>query len=276
MPTTKDLPGFGRLPDDVTAEALIRATLDALPSAPALLATARFRYDAGTNFGPAMAPGPVVVRLETGVMTYQSKTPVMVTRAANVGTSAPEIPPLNADFTLGPGDQLLVPANTMHSARNDSGGSASVVGVSLFPPSGPPPLNLPPGMSFEPLVLGNAEALIRGHVHSLPTRPAAMTLDRVTFARGSCLHTHAHQNPEALFVELGSLTVTVRNGDVQASRAAAGGPFGPPEAVPPRSDVVLGPGDGLLIQVGAVTTSCNADAGTTRVLLGAVLSRTHL
>lgn len=223
----------GRPGNRADRESLIRIPVDDVPPAPAFVALARFLYEPGAFFPPAAGAGPVAIHVEAGSLTFNAQAPVLWIRAGG----GEERPAPGTDFTVGPGDQLLVPGGVLHTARSNGPGAASTVGVALF--AGAPALQFPPGISFQPMVTGLAS--------TLPTGSGTIALERVTLDAGEHVHGPPSAGVEMLFVERGSMSFRARRGDVRVTRAAAG-PFGMTEPAPPRQDVLLGAGDGTFAQ----------------------------
>jgi len=236
-------------------EPLIRCVFEKIPPSPALLALARFTYETGSFFGPAAGPGPVVFHMDAGKLTFSAEGAVYFKNTAVDRTAEiREVTP-GTSFDVTPGDQLLVPGDTPHTARSSGTTTAAVMGVAMFPQV--PPQQFPPGIQFIPLVLGMANAL--------PSPPILVTLDRFTFGPGTS-DGRAASGPGLVWVESGSMSAIVSSGNVQFSRAASAGPFSQPEQVAPGNPVTLGSGDGLFIQSGSSFTLRNSGTGPATVV----------
>jgi quercetin dioxygenase-like cupin family protein len=92
-----------------------------------------------------------------------------------------------------------------------------------------------------------------------PPAGAFVGLTRLTFAPGARLPSLGALGPLLLAVEAGTLTARVEGEAVVTHGAAAGTGGPPPKPVPAGADIVLGPGDGLLISPGVRHTLRNAE-----------------
>ncbi|HEV7808689.1 MAG TPA: ester cyclase [Solirubrobacteraceae bacterium] len=238
-----------------TIETVSRELETNLPPAPAFMAVARFTYDPGALFGPSQGAGPVVFRLLRGTLDFMAEMPVFLRRGGAAQPRQAMTP--GQWFEVLEGDQLLVPGQVPHSAKSPGPRQAMMMGVAIF---GTAPAQLfPPGIGFEPLVLGAAA--------TFPREPVETSLTRWRFAGETKVHDAA--GPELFHVESGSVTATVRAGDVTVA-AAPGAPA--TEPIAPGSARTLGQGAGLSVQAGAsltlqgdqadliVAAVCSADA----------------
>lgn len=223
---------------------LARAEVDDAPPAPALFALARFHYAPDAAFGPAAGPGPVLFRVEEGELHFRAEEDVPLTRRGDAPGSA-EVQEADAEFVIGVGDQLLVPGEVVHEARNEGDDDAVILGAAIFPDQ--PPREFPEGVTFEPLVIGRAG--------TLPGGPLAVEVETVVLSPGVDLPDRIHDGPGIEYVVEGTVEVGVR-GEGHVTRAGAD-PGSPPEAVPDDGTVTLEEGDGLVVQGGAVSWAHN-------------------
>lgn len=132
-------------PERLPFEALAIAPGVTLPS-PADIVVFRFGLDPGAvfPFDPA-DPSTEVIVVESGVFTFRLEAPITVTRAVAIqATPAAEGPfapqteqvPVGTEFTLGPGDFAVFPANVGGEARNAGQERAMAVVASVAPAAG--------------------------------------------------------------------------------------------------------------------------------------------
>jgi len=218
---------------------LVRQTIGGLPPAPAFAAVARFVYQPGAVFGPAAGTGPVCMYIEAGGMTFTGQGPLLLTS----GAAEPRWMPSGIGFQVVAGDQLVVPGNVTHSASTIGTDPASMVGVAMFPSA--PPLQFPPGISFEALALGQFD--------SLPGEPVLVELDRHELPDGATRPISRPAGFTLLHLESGSLGIDADLPGAAVVRAAAAGPPGPPgppEPIPAGGHVVLAAGDAASVPAG--------------------------
>jgi len=209
---------IAQLPQSAPAvETVARESETGLPPAPAFMALARFTYDPGALFGPAEGAGPVVFRLLRGTLDFEAELPVFLRHGGPTAPRAAMTP--RRPFNVAQGDQLLVPGQVPHSARSPGPEQAQTIGVAIFREA--PALEFPPGIGFEPLVLGAAA--------SFPRDPVEVSLVRVAVAGAT--PQHVATGPELYFVESGQVTVAVDGGDVRVAQAPG---LPPGEPIPPR------------------------------------------
>lgn len=238
---------------------VIRAVIHDVPPAPAFVALARFMYDPGAFFPTAAGAGPVVVRVEAGALSFQTEKPVELTRGGP--PAQPVQIPAGGSFDVGIGDQIYVPGDTPHSATNRATLSAVSGGLAIF--RGAPAQEFPPGLTFHPLVIGQAL--------SLPAGSALETVDRLTYPPGA-RDSRTESGLGLVYVEQGKLGLGVEQGQVVVNRrvkvisGAPPGPPPPPEPVPPGSQTTLDIGEGAVVQTGSVISTWNAGDGDAVVL----------
>jgi predicted ester cyclase/mannose-6-phosphate isomerase-like protein (cupin superfamily) len=227
----------------IIVEPLVRATVDKLPSGPALLALARFRYAPKARFGPAAGPGPVAFVVESGSLIFSAQGAVSLRR--NTGDRRTEWPPPNQEFTVQPGDELLIPGNVVHAVRNAGNIPAMILGAATFPGGGPPK-NFPDGVTFMPLVMNS--------VSTLAPAPAEYALNRVTLAPGSREPDAYYMGPGLHYVEDGTLNIQVINGEVQIIHDLMRGQI---ETVRAGAQASIQKAQGAVVPAGAVITIGN-------------------
>ena len=236
-----------------------------MPLAPAFMALARFTYEPGAFFPPSAGPGPVVIHVEAGSLTFNSEKEVILTRGTRPSEAigGERVTP-QTEFTVVAGDQLNVPGDTPHSARSNGPGPAATLGVAIFPSA--PKLEFPPGVNFHPLILGASDVL--------PPAPARVRLQRLTFYPGQPVNLSSCCGPKMLYVESGSLGVTAKNGPLQISRppkpGTPPGPPGPPELAKPYVETILYGGEGAVVPTGVVPALRNAGRESLTMLEAAI------
>jgi steroid delta-isomerase-like uncharacterized protein len=229
----------------VTTRIIIDSELPELPSAPALLALARFHYSPGAKFGPALAPGPVAFRVERGQVQFSAEKPFFYTPVGSGRTE--EVPP-GKEITMRADDQFMVPALTIHSAHNQGTTAVSFFGAATFP-LGPIPSDFPPGISFDPIVMTLSQRIV--------DPPGRYTVWRTSLPVGSQGLELSHAGPGLITVESGALTVLVTSGEV-ALLPAPGLPEG--EVFVPGQLVEVNASVGLAIRAGTRMVLANDQA----------------
>jgi predicted ester cyclase len=219
----------------VPAEPLIDGTFRALVPAPAFFALAHFTYQPGAFFPPAKGNGPVVFRVLDGVLEFEAQDVATKTPA---GGQPQDMTP-GAKFTVSTGDQLVMPGDVLHSARTVGDTAARILGLAVF--GAAPAQEFPPGITFDPLVLGP--------VGVLPAAPAVATVTRLRPPPGAAVPIGG-AGPRIVQVESGTVRVTPGSGDVAYWHGT--GPFAPPS--PLTAPIELAAGDGILAQSGSALT----------------------
>jgi steroid delta-isomerase-like uncharacterized protein len=233
----------------VPAEALIRGTFPTLVPAPAFFALAHFSYRPGAFFPPAKGNGPVVFRVLEGTLEFEAQDVATKTPA---GGQPRDMTP-GEHFTVTVGDQLVMPGDVLHSARTVGETPARILGLAVF--GAAPAQEFPPGIAFEPLVLGP--------VSIVPAAPADATVTRLSPPADATVRVGG-AGPRIVRVESGTVRVLPGTGDVAYWRGT--GPFAPPSVLEPGGPVELSGGDGLLLQAGATLTLQGAGDGTAVVV----------
>lgn len=235
----------------IVAEPLVRTTIDTLPPAPALLALARFRYAPKAKFGPAAGPGPVAFVVESGSLQFSAQGRVSVRRR---NSGSPEYPPHDREFTVRPGDEVLIPGNVVHAVYNPGSSPATILGAATFPGGGPP-RNFPDGVTFVPLVIST--------VTTLAPAPAEYALDRVTLAPGSREADAYYAGPGLHYVETGALDLQVVTGELQIIADLASGQV---ETVRAGREAQVATAHGVMVPAGSVATIGNTGSQSAVVL----------
>ena len=236
-----------------SAEPVLRQRIESLPAAPAFIALARFSYAVGAFFPTSAGAGPVTIRILGGQLTFHVDKEVTLT-SGGPGNPPTKLP-AGSDFTVAPGDQLLIPGDVPHTARSDGPGEAATMGVAIF--REPPVLDFPPGISFDPLALGMAA--------SLPTGPVDLELDRVQLTAGAADEAATRTGPGLVHVEAGELQLRVEQGDVAVVRPVVGPPAAP-EPVPPGGVTTLATGSAVILQAGSAAGFANPSGAPVRLL----------
>jgi mannose-6-phosphate isomerase-like protein (cupin superfamily) len=131
--------------------------------------------------------------------------------------------------TLRPGEQILIPANTPYSVRNEGGEQATLLRVVMYASA---PI-------IEPMTGITYQLLVGGVTQSLPPAPTWVTVSRVSLAAGASVSTRGRtqDGPDLAFIEAGVVSVAV-----------------------PGAELVLSPGGTAIVQP---NTEVNVrDAGT--------------
>ncbi|WP_305788056.1 ester cyclase [Symbioplanes lichenis] len=229
----------------VAAEVLIRGTFHALVPPPAFFALAHFSYQPGAFFPPAEGNGPVVFRVLEGTLEFEAEDAATKTPAGG----APQDMPPGRKFTVTVGDQLVMPGGVLHSARTVGDRAARILGLAVF--GAAPAQEFPPGIAFEPLVLGP--------VGVLPAAPATATVTELRSPPGSRAGVGG-AGPRLVHVRAGAVRVTWESGEVVSWRGT--GPFAPPVPLTGDAPAELAAGDGLLVQTGAGVSVEGLSEGT--------------
>jgi len=164
--------------------------------------------------------------------------------------------PAGRAFRVTVGDQLVMPDGVVHSARTVGDTPARILGLAIF--GAAPVQDFPPGITFEPLVLGQVE--------SLPASPATVTATRSRSAPGH-LSRIGGDGPRIVFLESGRSRASLIGGAIAYWRGT--GPFAPATPLASDDPVELSEGDGLLVQSGAAV-NLEAVAGSNTMIIAAV------
>ena len=156
--------------------------------------------------------------------------------------------PAGTEATIGPGDQLQVPAGIAATYRNIGADPAEAVVATILPADAPVPA-FPPSVSARPILVGVAP--------SLPSAPAFVVVFREVLGPDFVTPIHTHPGVFAAAVDAGGFGLTVFQGAGFVARvpAASGGPGTPAPTgtpIPLGAEVVVGPGETLLYGADAV------------------------
>jgi quercetin dioxygenase-like cupin family protein len=228
----------------------------ALPLTPAVIDLARLIYAPGAGGDRHALPGPLLLAVESGVLTVDLGGTAQLLSPDQVG-------PVGAGrFTLHAGDGLLLPLAT--SAAFSNGGSAPVVALAagVFP-TAPTSSKLghgaPPHWAEDWSPGATVQLLAVGWLVDTTSGSAAIALRRLSLRPGEATPLTA-PGSLVLAVETGALTLVLRQG------LAWQHPLGPDVWIAPGSDATLLPDNGALLQEGASVTLRNAGSGPVLVL----------
>ncbi len=215
--------GGGQLPEGVAVAVLGRQEIDPMPPAPAYLGLARVTYEPGASAPVQRAEGPTILHVESGSLTLQTGEAALAT-------------PTNGVSTLNTGEEVLLPAGTAFTTRND-GAIPTVVLRAVIHPFAPEPVAAQ-GIRFERLAAAVA--------NTLPSGRAFVTLSRVTLTPGANTITRARQQdgPDLAYVDVGTLGVTA-----------------------PGTDSTHSPGNMVFIEAGVEARARNAGFGPVVILV---------
>jgi steroid delta-isomerase-like uncharacterized protein len=240
-------------------EPLIRSVVAEVPPAPALFALAAFTYAPGSTFGPAAGPGPVAFRMLAGQLSFAAQGPLFFTRSSGMAAASEVVSP-GTSLEIGPGDQLLVPGNTLHTARNCGSTTAAMIGLAIFQQV--PPQQFPTGVQFKPLVMGMAK--------SLPAAPIAVLVDRIGLPADESI-ARTYPGPAVYHLNDGALEARVGAGEVLIVRAGKTGPLNAPQQAMAGEPLALSAGDGLFAQADAEITFRCTSLDRTELIRGVAL-----
>ncbi|MGH2557417.1 MAG: hypothetical protein ACRDJH_00020 [Thermomicrobiales bacterium] len=257
-------PAESTLPDEVTVDLLIEATLEwhTLPRALNTLALSRATLPPGAE--ATTLNGAHLFFVESGALTVQAHA-----RAYGPPTGTPG--PVHVDAAAGPpvthraGDQFLVSYDVASSPTIANEGAepavALVVSIAVRSPSstGEP---LTGGAVVEPLAVAGAARvgpplLTAG---KLGAAPISVALVRASYERGANFDI-GEPAARLLTVESGALNVLVADPAFYAPADAAGKPL------PPDARVSLAPGDQLLAPAPGRISTRNVARGLSAVLI---------
>lgn len=249
-------------PEGVASELLFETSLDAFPSAPVPAALARITFDPAAGLSMTANPGPALHFVEEGGFTVLAAAPMTLLRAATAGTpTSPASVSVGTEFTIGPGDLLVIPENAPFEVFNTGSAPAVALIIEFF--GRDPEAALPPGIALAPLVVGEATVL--------PSAPPGIALFRLTLEPGARMPLSSDAATFA-YVESGSADYTVDEGEGQVSAAATpgGAPAGLAPATP-GAEAVVETGGAFVVQFGSLSEVNNA-SDDPLVVLALVLS----
>jgi len=262
------------VPEGVTFEFLAQAVAEEVPEAPAFVGLYRITVSPGAGDQIEPDPGVELVLLESGALMLDFEGPATVVRAGAPGTPAPQ-----EEVTLNAGDAFLVSGGGF-AARNDGAEPAQVVGLGVFPAGeeaaaaeGTPAAEEEmAGITFQPLVQGVAA--------ELPQEATSLVLLRVTLEPGaSAPPEEPHAGPELIFLESGSVTVTVTAGEAYILRASdmatPGAEMEVGDLATVGEEITLEAGDAFFAHTGSVEEVRNPGEEPTVALVGVVAPAGH-
>lgn len=230
------------------------ATLDAgdYPVAPAFVRLLRINLEPGASSPLHTHPGPEIALVERGTLTVQVAGPAELTVAGESqgpGTpTAGELAPVDSEFEMTAGDQLVYRPQTPMTFRNAGSDPVSILTVVLLPAGH----QHPPGVTYvngqpaadafngvTPQILGD------GVASAMPANGIRITVDELAIDKGDPIP--ASTNQELLSLQQGSLDFTVIGGKVQISRGATPGPQ--PDSAP-GTETSLAANDALYFPLG--------------------------
>lgn len=228
----------------VSDETLFATKLDDLPPAPTPVALARITFDPGAGLSMTANPGPALHFVEEGGFT------VLMAGAATLSPPRgdPEAIEPGVEFPIGPGDLLLIPAETPFEVFNTGSEPAVALIVEYFARDAG--AEFPPGIALAPLVVGE--------LTTIPTGPVVIELARGTLPPGFAMA--AAENPwtALVSVEAGTVGYALGEGGTIARAATPGPGIGPATAATPGAEVLLGAGDAVIDPFGSVSALRNA------------------
>jgi mannose-6-phosphate isomerase-like protein (cupin superfamily) len=195
--------------------------IEELPAPSSIVELSRGQVRTGASWD-VVAPGPALYGVEAGALGIRVDGPAILTRAAtDTMPGGQEAAAPGVDFTLRPGDQMMVLAGTPHLLRNDGEDPAVFLSVVVFPaasaiPSWLPAGEQPPGVDVQPLAADVVTAI---------TPPSSATIEvvaaRTTVAPGMDV-SMSPASFELLVVESGTLVLTSDYDQDHASTYGAG------------------------------------------------------
>jgi mannose-6-phosphate isomerase-like protein (cupin superfamily) len=247
------------------ASLTIDARLDAgsYPVAPAFVRLLRITLEPGASSPLHTHPGPEIALVERGTLTVQVAGPAQLTTAGEApgeGTpSAGTLAPVESEFEMTAGDQLVYLPQTSMTFRNGGSDPVSILTVVLLPAGH----QHPPGVTYvngqpaadafagvTPQILGD------GVASTMPANGIRITVDELNIDKGDPIP--ASSNQELLSLRQGSLDFTVVGGKVQVSRGATPGPQ--PDTAP-GAETSLAANDALFFPLGVKEASRAKDDG---------------
>lgn len=231
-------------------ETLFETSLDPFPDAPVPAALARITFDPGAGLSMTANPGPALHYVEEGGFSVLAAAPMTLVRAATMGTPAPPAPlATGTEFTISPGDLLVIPANAPFEVFNTGAEPAVALIIEFF--GRDPDAALPPGIALVPLVVGEATAL--------PPGPIAVALTRLTVESGARTPVSSEAATFA-YVETGTAGYTVDEGAAQVlAEATPGAGAADLVAATPGAEAVVQAEGAFVVQVGTVSEVVNTD-----------------
>lgn len=252
------LVGFFALPlaaqEEEGAGVLIDATLESgdYPVAPAFVRLLRITLEPEASSPLHTHPGPEIVVVERGTLTVQvggAAELLLAGEAPDAGTpAAGELAPVDSEFEMTAGDQLVYLPQTPMTFRNAGSEPISLLTVVLLPAGH----QHPPGVTYidgqpdadafagvTPQILGD------GVASSMPANGIRVIVDELNLGEGDPIPAESSQT--MLSLQQGGLDFTVIGGKVQISRGATPGPQ--PDSAP-GSETSLAVNDAIYVPLG--------------------------
>jgi mannose-6-phosphate isomerase-like protein (cupin superfamily) len=259
---------YGSVPaaqDEQAASAFIDVALESgeYPVAPAFVRLLRMTLEPGASSPLHTHPGPEIAVVERGTLTAQVGGPaelIVAGEAQGEGTpTAGELAPVDSEFEMTAGDQLIYLPQTPMTFRNGGSDAVSILTVVLLPAGHQHPPGVtyvdgqPAADAFEgvtPQILGD------GVASSMPAEGIHIVVDELALGEGEAIPADANQ--VLLSLEQGALDFTVIGGKVQISRGATPGPQ--PDT-PPGTETSLAANDALYFPLGMKEAARAEDDG---------------
>lgn len=233
---------------------LIDATLDAgdYPVAPAFVRLLRITLEPEASSPLHTHPGPEIVVVERGTLTVQVGGAAELKGAGSQPESgtpvAGELAPVDSEFEMTTGDQLVYLPQTSMTFRNAGSEPVSLLTVVLLPAGH----QHPPGVTYingqpsseafagvTPQILGD------GVASTMPAEGIRVIVDELDIDEGAPIP--AASNQTLLSLQQGGLDFTVIGGKVQVSRGATPGPQ--PDSAP-GTETNLAVNDAIYLPLG--------------------------
>lgn len=207
----------------VEHEQLFTATLSDMPPAPTPSALARITFAPGSGLSMTANLGPALHYVEEGSFDVLMLGSGALERA---GATTPEqaTPVASGEqFTINPGDLLVIPANTPFEVFNNGTTPSEALIIEFFTRDLDAPL--PDGIALDILVAGQAS--------SLDVRKATVTLARVSMEPGTHM-SFGTAGVDFIYVERGTAAYS----------------FAPAEPTPAAADLSFPAGSTAITQIG--------------------------
>ena len=261
-------------PGEGMAEILAVGRLEAVPPGPVVVDLIRATFPPGSTTPPGPDPGPSLVSVEQGALSFELEGPASLTTAATPDTTPPGPAPVEGGVTLYPGDSLLIPAETGFRAFNDGSEPAVALVGRVYPPvpAGP---GTPPALAGTPPAAGSPVdyvTLVAGVAELPPPTPAALVLARLNYPAGAADPAPSENaGPLLAYVDEGTIGYTVVSRQSEVYRSRGGGSPEPatlaPERAEPGVEVTLRAGDAVFEAHGTVSAARNAGSEPAGVLI---------
>lgn len=241
------------LPSEVSIEPVTQGTADELLLISELITVARITATPGEpgvmsffNDSPGMI-GPRIIYVEQGALTLG---PLDVSPGSLAGPAlfvrqeepSPAVILPGSPVEATPGEMVFFPADTSFEASNFEGTETAILlEIDVFPRF---PVNsgvVVTGMTAQPL------AVDIGIATADPAAPPVIGVSRLSLPPQTSVPSDPVPLPRIFYIEQGSVTVTVHEGELQLKRSDVDDPG---EIVDPGAELVLGVGDAFMIPPG--------------------------